>query len=143
MPILNLLVGLLVAALVIHLMGESPTESMAILINSAVINPEGLSYTLFYASTFIFTGLAVSIAMQAGLFNIGAEGQMYFAGLGLTLAMLAFDNTLPCLAADPGRHAGRGAVRRAVGFPARLPAGQARQPRGGHHHHVQLHRRFS
>ena len=95
MPVLNLLSALLVAALVIYLLGESPVESMGILINSAVVNPEGLSYTLFYASTFIFTGLAVSIAMQAGLFNIGAEGQMYFAGLGLTLAMLAFDSTLP------------------------------------------------
>jgi simple sugar transport system permease protein len=95
LPVLNLLSALLVAALVIHLLGESPVESLAILINSAVVNPEGLSYTLFYASTFIFTGLAVSIAMKAGLFNIGAEGQMYFGGLGLTLAMLAFDHALP------------------------------------------------
>jgi ABC-type uncharacterized transport system permease subunit len=95
LPILNLLSALLVAALVIHLLGEDPLESMQILINSAIVNPEGLSYTLFYASTFVFTGLAVSVAMQAGLFNIGAEGQMYFGGLGLTLAMLAFDATLP------------------------------------------------
>ncbi len=95
LPVLNLLSALLVAALVIHLLGESPAESLAILINSAVINPEGLSYTLFYASTFIFTGLAVSIAMKAGLFNIGAEGQMYVGGLGLTLVMLSFDQTLP------------------------------------------------
>ncbi|MGB9108892.1 MAG: ABC transporter permease [Telluria sp.] len=95
LPVLNLLSALLVAALVIHLLGESPLESMRILINSAIINPEGLAYTLFYASTFIFTGLAVSIAMQAGLFNIGAEGQMYVGGLGLTLAMLAFDAHLP------------------------------------------------
>ncbi|KQQ92051.1 ABC transporter permease [Massilia sp. Leaf139] len=94
LPLLNLLSALLVAALVIHLLGESPVESMKILIDSAVINPEGLAYTLFYASTFIFTGLAVSIAMKAGLFNIGAEGQMYFGGLGLTLAVLAFDATL-------------------------------------------------
>jgi simple sugar transport system permease protein len=68
---------------------------MKILLNSAIVNPEGLAYTLFYASSFIFTGLAVSIAMQAGLFNIGAEGQMYVGGLGLTLAMLAFDAHLP------------------------------------------------
>jgi ABC-type uncharacterized transport system permease subunit len=95
LPILNLLSALLVAALVIHLLGEDPVESLQILINSAVVNPEGLSYTLFYASTFVFTGLAVSLAMQAGLFNIGAEGQMYFGGLGLTLAMLAFDSALP------------------------------------------------
>ncbi|MFC0251192.1 ABC transporter permease [Massilia consociata] len=94
LPVLNLLSALLVAALVIHLLGESPVESLQILINSAVINPEGLSYTLFYASTFVFTGLAVSVAMKAGLFNIGAEGQMYLGGLGLTLAMLSFDATL-------------------------------------------------
>ena len=94
LPVLNLLSALLVAALVIHLLGESPVESMKILVNSAIVNPEGLAYTLFYASTFIFTGLAVSIAMKAGLFNIGAEGQMYFGGLGLTLAVLAFDHTL-------------------------------------------------
>ena len=95
LPILNLLSALLVAALVIHLLGEDPLESMHILINSAIVNPEGLSYTLFYASTFIFTGLSVSIAMQAGLFNIGSEGQMYMGGLGLTVAMLTFDASLP------------------------------------------------
>jgi simple sugar transport system permease protein len=95
LPVLNLLSALLVAALVIHLLGESPGESLKILVNSAVVNPEGLSYTLFYASTFIFTGLAVSIAMKGGLFNIGAEGQMYVGGLGLTLVMLFLDHTLP------------------------------------------------
>ena len=95
LPVLNLLSALLVAALVIYLLGESPVESLGILVNSAVINPEGLSYTLFYASTFIFTGLSVSIAMKAGLFNIGSEGQLYIGGLGLTAAMLALDRVLP------------------------------------------------
>jgi ABC-type uncharacterized transport system permease subunit len=101
LPVLNLVSALLVAALVIHLLGESPLESMRILINSAIINPEGLSYTLFYASTFIFTGLSVSIAMKAGLFNIGSEGQMYLGGLGLTLVMLTFDRSLPAWALIP------------------------------------------
>ncbi|MCU6434739.1 ABC transporter permease [Undibacterium sp. Jales W-56] len=95
LPLLNLLSALLVAALVIYLLGESPIESLGILLNAAVLNPEGLGYTLFYASTFIFTGLSVSIAMQAGLFNIGSEGQMYIGGLGLTLVLLALDASLP------------------------------------------------
>jgi general nucleoside transport system permease protein len=95
LPILNLMSALLVAALVIHLLGESPSESLRILVDSAILDPEGLAYTLFYASTFIFAGLAVSIAMQAGLFNIGAEGQMYIGGLGLTWAVLALDAHLP------------------------------------------------
>jgi general nucleoside transport system permease protein len=101
LPILNLVSALLVAALVIKLLGESPVESLGILVHSAVMNPEGLAYTLFYASTFIFTGLAVSIAMKAGLFNIGAEGQMYVGGLGLTLVMLALDHSLSAWALIP------------------------------------------
>ena len=101
LPILNLLSALLVAGLVIHLLGESPAESLRILVDSAILDPEGLAYTLFYASTFIFAGLAVSLAMQAGLFNIGAEGQMYVGGLGLTLVVLALDAHLPAVLLIP------------------------------------------
>jgi simple sugar transport system permease protein len=109
LPVLNLLSALLVAALVIRLLGESPSQSLAILMNSAVLNPEGLSYTLYYASTFIFTGLAVSIAMKAGLFNIGAEGQMYVGGLGLTLVVLALDRHLPAALLIPAAMLGAAA----------------------------------
>jgi len=101
LPILNLMSALLVAALVIHLLGESPSESLRILVDSAILDPEGLAYTLFYASTFIFAGLAVSIAMQAGLFNIGAEGQMYVGGLGLTWVVLALDAHVPAVLLIP------------------------------------------
>jgi simple sugar transport system permease protein len=101
LPVLNLMSALLVAALVIHLLGESPSESLRILVDSAILDPEGLAYTLFYASTFIFAGLAVSIAMQAGLFNIGAEGQMYVGGLGLTWVVLALDAHLPAILMIP------------------------------------------
>jgi simple sugar transport system permease protein len=95
LPLLNLLSALLVAALVIYALGESPAESMVILAKSAFLSPEGLGYTLFYATTFIFTALAVSMAVQAGLFNIGGEGQLYIGGLGMGLVVLAFDNLLP------------------------------------------------
>lgn len=128
LPLLNLVSALLVAALVIHLLGESPAESMGILINSAIINPEGLSYTLFYASTFIFTGLSVSIAMKAGLFNIGSEGQMYFGGFGLTLAMLAFDSALPAWLLIPAAMLGSALFGAAWAF---LP-GYLQAKRGSH-----------
>ena len=101
MPLLNLLTALLVAALVIRLLGESPIESLKILIEGSVLRLDNLGYTLFYATTFIFTGLSVSIAMKAGLFNIGSEGQMYIGGLGLTIAMLTLDDRLPALLLIP------------------------------------------
>jgi ABC-type uncharacterized transport system permease subunit len=128
LPVLNLLSALLVAALVIHLLGESPSESLSILINSAVVNPEGLSYTLFYASTFIFTGLAVSIAMKAGLFNIGAEGQMYIGGLGLTMVMLTLDQGTPAWILIPVAMAGAALFGAAWAF---LP-GYLQARRGSH-----------
>ncbi|WP_338846535.1 ABC transporter permease [Massilia sp. W12] len=102
LPLLNLLSALVVAGIVIWLLKEDPIEALGILIKSAVLNPEGLGYTLFYASTFIFTGLAVAVAMQAGLFNIGAEGQMYIGGFGLTLFLLSTDSILPGWVLIPG-----------------------------------------
>jgi len=128
LPVLNLVSALLVAALAIHLLGESPTESLAILFNSAIVNPEGLSYTLFYASTFIFTGLAVSIAMKGGLFNIGAEGQMYVGGLGLTVALLTLDHTLPAWLLIPAAMLGSALFGAAWAF---LP-GYLQARRGSH-----------
>ena len=40
---------------------------------------------------FIFTGLAVAVAFQCGLFNIGGEGQALIGGLGLALVCLHLD----------------------------------------------------
>ena len=87
-----------------------------------------MSYTLFYASTFIFTGLSVSVAMQAGLFNIGSEGQMYIGGLGLTVAMLTFDQTLPAWLLIPAAMIGAALFGALWGF---LP-GYLQAKRGSH-----------
>ncbi len=95
LPLFNLLSALVVAAGVIYMLGEKPGEALGILINSALGTPEGLGYTLFYTTTYVLTGLSVSVAMQAGLFNIGSDGQMYLGGLGLTLLMLQFDASMP------------------------------------------------
>jgi ABC-type uncharacterized transport system permease subunit len=100
LPLLNLMTALLVAALVIRMLGESPIESLGILVSNS-LNLDGLGYTLFYATTYIFTGLSVSIAMKAGLFNIGTEGQMYVSGLGITVAMLNLDAQLPAVLLIP------------------------------------------
>lgn len=91
MPVLNLMAALFISGLVIMLIGEDPIESLQIMIHGAFGYPEGIGYTLFYTTSFVFTGLAVAAAFHAGLFNIGGEGQMYLAGLGITLACLAFD----------------------------------------------------
>lgn len=95
LPVLNLLAALLVTGVVIRIVGENPWECLQLLIHGAFGYGEGIGYTLFYTTGFIFAGLAVATAFHAGLFNIGGEGQCYFAGLGITLVVLAFDHVLP------------------------------------------------
>ena len=65
-----------------------PFRAAGILIAGAFGSARNLSYSLFYATDFIFTGLAVAVAAHGGLFNIGAEGQGYIAGLGVALVCL-------------------------------------------------------
>lgn len=58
--------------------GESPLHILQILFKSAFGSPYDFGMTLFYATPLIFTGLAVAIPLQAGLFNVGAEGQLHW-----------------------------------------------------------------
>lgn len=94
-PLLNLSVAFIVAGLVVLLVGESPLRAAAILVEGAFGRGQGIAYTLYYATTFIFTGLSVAVAVHCGLFNIGTEGQAYMGGLGVALVCLAFDRVLP------------------------------------------------
>jgi simple sugar transport system permease protein len=87
-PLINLLAALIITGLVFLAIGESPLESLGIMLNGAFGYGSGLGYTLFYTTNFIFTGLAFAVAFHAGLFNIGAEGQAYLGGLGVALVCL-------------------------------------------------------
>ena len=79
-----------ISGFVVLAIRENPLEAVQILITGALGDLEGIGYTLYYATSFIFTGLAVAICFHAGLFNIGVDGQAYIAGLGAALVALHF-----------------------------------------------------
>ena len=110
------------------------------MVRGAVGSTYGWGYTLYYATNFVFTGLAVAVAFQrAGSSTSAAEGQAMLGGLGTALVCLAVP--WPHWAIAPAlRRPRRGAVRRGLGRGAGLSPGQARQPHRDHHDHVQLHR---
>ena len=95
LPLINLLLAFLVSGLVVWIIGENPWEALKLMIEGALGSGEGIGFTLFYATNFIFTGLSVAVAYHAGLFNIGSEGQAYLGGLGAALAALALDHYVP------------------------------------------------
>ncbi|WP_149140976.1 ABC transporter permease [Gemmobacter caeruleus] len=87
-PLISLLLAALVSALVLLAIGQSPVEALSVMVKGAIMSPYGWGYTLYYATSFIFTGLSVTVAYHAGLFNIGSEGQAQLGGLGVALCCL-------------------------------------------------------
>ena len=81
-PAVSVAAAFLVAGLVVLGIGENPLTATRLLIQGSLGSGEGLGFTLFYMTDFIFVGLAVAVAYHAGLFNIGGEGQATLAGLG-------------------------------------------------------------
>ncbi len=87
-PLLSLLLAFAISGLVILAIGENPWEALKVMVTGALGSSYGWGFTLYYATNFIFTGLAVAVAYHAGLFNIGGEGQATLGGLGVALACL-------------------------------------------------------
>ena len=87
-PILSIVIAFAISALVILAIGENPVEALRIMVTGSLMSTYGWGYTLYYATNFMFTGLAFAVAFHASLFNIGGEGQAMLGGLGVALICL-------------------------------------------------------
>lgn len=87
-PVISILLAAVLSALVILAIGENPWAALKLMVDGALGSTYGWGYTIYYATNFIFTGLAVAIASQAKLFNIGGEGQALLGGLGVAIVCL-------------------------------------------------------
>ncbi|WP_171208959.1 ABC transporter permease [Ruegeria sp. HKCCA6948] len=88
-PLISLILATILSALVILAIGEDPIEAVNLMVTGALGSTYGWGYTLYYATNFIFTGLAVAVAFHARLFNIGGEGQAMLGGLGVAIVCLS------------------------------------------------------
>ena len=104
-PLIAVVAAFIVGGILILLVGDNPIHAYQLLLGSALSWPDGIGYTLFHATPLIFTGLAVLVGFRCGLFNIGAEGQLYIAAfatawVGITFAHLTSWLLIPfCFAA--------------------------------------------
>lgn len=88
-PFISLALAGIISALVILAIGQSPWEALRTMVTGSVGSAYAWGYTLYYATSFMFTGLAVTVAFHGSLFNIGGEGQAQLGGLGVALVCLA------------------------------------------------------
>src|SRR5215475_184650 len=91
-PLIAVLAAFVVGGIVVMLIGDDPIYTYRLLIGSALSWPDGIGYTLFYATPLIFTGLAVAVGFRCGLLNIGAEGQLTMAAFATAWAGITFAN---------------------------------------------------
>jgi simple sugar transport system permease protein len=100
-PLVALLIAAIVGDILILSFGQAPGEVYRLLIDGTWGNAYGLGQVLYKATTLTFTGLAVALGLRAGLFNIGAEGQLAAGGFAAAMAGLALPTGTPALLAVP------------------------------------------
>lgn len=97
-PAAAAVIGVLSAAVLAAFAGENPFHVLGVLFHSAFGSRFGLGYTLYYATPLLLTGLAVALPYRAGLFNVGAEGQLLMGALGVGWVATRYANLPPLLA---------------------------------------------
>lgn len=97
--VLSAFFALVIVLLFLLVTGESPWALLEAL-QHTFFTSFGLGYTLFYTTSLIFCGLSVAFAFQAGLFNIGAEGQLLWGSMGV-IALASQFPTLPFFLSIP------------------------------------------
>ncbi|MFP4074614.1 MAG: ABC transporter permease subunit, partial [Actinomycetota bacterium] len=97
-PLLAVLSALVVGAVIIVFTDgfEAVLPAYSALFRGAFAGWGPISETLLASTPLLLAGLAVAVGFQAGLFNIGAEGQMTIGGLTAVIVGFSFDG-LPLL----------------------------------------------
>lgn len=84
LQVISIIFGLLVGAIAIKLSGRSVVDAYTALYNGAFVGRTSLELTILNAIPLVFTGLSIALGFRAGLFNIGAEGQLILGGIAAT-----------------------------------------------------------
>jgi simple sugar transport system permease protein len=80
-PIAAVLLAALIGAIILLVSGADPIQAYAALLKGGFGDLEAFSRTLEKATPLVFSGLAISFAFKAGLFNIGAQGQLLIGAI--------------------------------------------------------------
>lgn len=99
--VIALLASIVVGSVLILLVGASPAHVWASMVTKTLGDPYSLGQVLYRATALTLTGLAVAIALDAGLFNIGAEGQLTAGVLGCAVLGAALPAGTPAVLAVP------------------------------------------
>ena len=90
-PIISVILGLLVGAIVMLVSGYDPVAGYIALWNGIFGDTYTLGETIRQITPYLLAGLAVAFAFRTGLFNIGVEGQLIMGWVAAAYVGYAFD----------------------------------------------------
>ena len=90
-PVISVILGLLVGAIIMLVSGYSPIAGYAALWNGIFGDLYTIGETLRQITPYILAGLAVAFAFRSGLFNIGVEGQLIVGWFAAAYVGVAFE----------------------------------------------------
>lgn len=97
--VLALVFALLVGAIVIIAIGKDPLKAYELLLDGSVGTEYGAGQVIFKATTLIIAGIAVALSFRTGIFNIGAEGQIYAGAFGCAVVGCWLPEGIPAILA--------------------------------------------
>ena len=76
----------------------NPFDGYLAMIDGALGSPRVFGNTLAKMITLCLTGLAMTVAAKAGMFNVGGEGQLFLGGLAATMTGICLQGASPLIA---------------------------------------------
>ena len=96
-PIAAIFVAFVLGGILIFLQGVNPLVAYRAIFSEAWFDSDGLLRTFQKTTPLVLAGLAVTVGLRVGLFNIGAQGQLISAALASALAGIYITNLPPVL----------------------------------------------
>ncbi len=96
-PLIAIVLALLIGAIILLITGVNPLRAYAALARGAFGSTVYIQRTLEKTTPLIFSGLAVAFAFKAGLFNIGAQGQLLIGAIIAAFVGFTFKGLPPAL----------------------------------------------
>jgi simple sugar transport system permease protein len=89
-PVLAVLLALVTTGILLLIVGSDPVAAYRSMFDAAFGSPFAIGNTLVKTVPRLLPALGIAVALRAGLWNIGAEGQLYIGAIAATAITLWF-----------------------------------------------------
>lgn len=95
---ISVFAALALGGAIMALTGHDPIEGYSLMLQGAFGTSRAIGNTLAKSATLCLTGLATAIAAQAGIFNVGGEGQLYLGAMASAIVGAKLTGVSPWIA---------------------------------------------